>query len=496
MAVYGATCGLEAGINIRADILTTGNSSFLTAALIVADVVGSGILGISVAVSQLGWLPGVVSIVLLLLVNAHVCMLMWHIRMAFPEDVTGFMSMVNQAFSRAPEGQRKFMSFIAGMGQYTLIFTSMGIYVLSGGRALGNMFYDYHICLPTWAMVTCAIIVPFHANARRLGTWQSLIWMNLAMLLGVCLIPLSFMLSQGLQATRPAGSIFVAVADFDMSNTFAAISVISFSFTSPLMVVEIISEMKNPSQFPKAYMHMAAPFQAIAFIGVAIGGYYFVGDKMHGMIGDNIPFGFVSRLAALCLFAYMMVTYMVRGIVLCRSMHSTIAHTADGDDGAAAWQTWGGIVLFVALMAWLIASTVPFFNELAALVGALLVSLCCWLIPIFSYIRWAIDFPSKEQNEEHRLGKLERIVLMLELAVAAMLLVFGTYFAARQIRDKWDTFGPPFACHCQSMWNTCECSAQHAGMFELCQAVVKSVATHVNEMVDANFVWMLHTSQY
>ena len=56
------------------------------------------------------------------------------------------------------------------------------------------------------------------------------------------------------------------------------------------MLVEIIAEMKDPAQFLKAYW-MSAPFQGVAFLVVGIGVYYFKGDSVVDMIGDNTPFG-------------------------------------------------------------------------------------------------------------------------------------------------------------------------------------------------------------
>merc|ERR1712217_830971 len=61
-------------------------------------------------------------------------------------------------------------------------------------------------------------------------------------------------------------------------------------------------------------------------------------------------------------------------------------------------------------------------------------------------------------------GPIESLVIVMELALALILVIFGTYEAVANIMTKWETYGYPFACHCQDIWNTCECSAEHAGM--------------------------------
>lgn len=391
------------------------------------------------------------------------------------------------AFSNAPEGQRNFVVLVGTIGQHSFLFAVMGIYILSSGRALGNMFHDFYVCLPTWALIACCIIIPFHATARKMGTWQSLIWLNVATIVGTCFIPLLYMASQGAAVTRAPGSSFVAVADFNFRHVLGAISTFSFSLTSQFLAIEIMSEMKTPGEFPRSYMCIAAPFQAVAFLLVGVGGYYFIGDKVTGMIGDNIPFGLFFRLAAICLFSHMIVTYLIKGIVFVRAAHDFMSQkSTEQDESYSAWQMWGVLVAIVAVLAWLVANTIPFFNELVDLVGSTVTPICCYIVPIASYVRWARDFPQKE----HSISKVEGIILALEIILAIILLVFGTYFASQRIIESWETFGPPFACHCQGMWNTCQCSASHAGMLDQCPAPVK-LFLQAHDAMDANFAWLV-----
>jgi len=60
------------------------NSTALTAGLLIANVIGAGILSTAVAISQLGWLLGTVSTLVLLAMNAHTSILMWRVCMGCP----------------------------------------------------------------------------------------------------------------------------------------------------------------------------------------------------------------------------------------------------------------------------------------------------------------------------------------------------------------------------------------------------------------------------
>merc|ERR1719486_1838737 len=90
------------------------------------------------------------------------------------------------------------------------------------------------------------------------------------------------------------------------------------------MLVEIIAEMKDPTEFPKAYCYISGPFQLLAFMAVGLGVYYFKGDAVQGMIADNIAFGSAFQVAALCLFVHMVITFMIKGVVVGRAIFNYI----------------------------------------------------------------------------------------------------------------------------------------------------------------------------
>mmetsp|Transcript_130668 Transcript_130668/g.279392 ORF Transcript_130668/g.279392 Transcript_130668/m.279392 type:complete len:490 (+) Transcript_130668:77-1546(+) len=442
-----------------------GNSAILTAGIIVADVVGAGILSMAVAVSKFGWLLGTILTVLLLSMNVHIAIMMWRVHRKCPEART-FVQLVASAFGRAPTAQHQAAVRITGLIQYLFLFCLLGLYSLSFGKGFAMMFYDVRLCLRTWTLIGCAVLLPFQARARTLGKWPLLIWLNVATILGSILIPLVWMASAGgLDNTRPEGSVIYAVAPLTLSNALTGISLMSFAFTSQFMIVEIISEMKDPAEFPRAYITLSAPFQCISFLVVGIAGYYFVGDSVTGMIGDNIKYGIWFRLAALCLCCHMLITFMIKGVVLCNAVFRACS-LGLSDESLGGWSLWTLVVLVVVSVSWLFAQVVPFFSDLVDLLGASFTPVGCYMIPILFYLRWHMDFGEKDDS----ISFVERVVIVIEFALAALLTVAGTYFALVHIHENWNTYGFPFACHCEHIWNTCACSASHAGMEEQCPA--------------------------
>eukprot|EP00747_Dinoflagellata_sp_TGD_P163855 gnl/TRDRNA2_/TRDRNA2_183021_c0_seq1.p1 gnl/TRDRNA2_/TRDRNA2_183021_c0~~gnl/TRDRNA2_/TRDRNA2_183021_c0_seq1.p1 ORF type:complete len:493 (-),score=29.85 gnl/TRDRNA2_/TRDRNA2_183021_c0_seq1:29-1483(-) len=442
--------------------LAYGNSAWLTASILVADVVGAGILSMAVAISYFGWLLGSVVSISLLAMNVHISMLMWRIRVQCPDAHT-YMDLASDAFAKAPRGQRAFAVWATGLTQYSFIFLALGLYTLSLGRGLGSFFYDVHWCLRHWAFLGLLVLLPLNARSRSMGASRWLIWLNCATILGSVFIPILWLFSE--HSVRAPGSNMYAVAHPTLSDSMRGLSIMSFASTSQLMVVEIISEMKDVTEFPKAYAVMSAPFQGLMFLIVGVGGYYFLGDKVAGMIEDNIPFGFWFRVAMACMVCHMLVTYLIKSIVFSRAIHNTIDRNSINEDTVRGWSIWACIVAAVMTSSWVIAQTVPFFTALVDLLGASLGPLGCFIIPIGMFVRWQYD----HDDSKSRIGYFERAIIMAEFVFAILLIIMGTYFSMQEIARNWHTYGYPFDCHCDRMWRTCECSSTHPGMDQCLQ---------------------------
>merc|ERR1719263_646723 len=152
---------------------------------------------------------------------------------------------------------------------------------------------------------------------------------------------------QGVEKSRIPGSSVHAVAELNLSNTMLGLSIMLFSFTSQFMLVEIMHEMKDVADFPKAYTMASAPFQGLAFLICGLGGYYFRGDLVTGIIVDTIPFGAWFQLAAVCLIIHMVITWVIKGIVFCRALQAAWDPGIVDDGSKTGWIHWGALVAAV-----------------------------------------------------------------------------------------------------------------------------------------------------
>jgi len=441
------------------------NSVWLTAGIIIADVVGAGILNMPVAVAGFGWALGAVAILLLLATNVHTAMLVWRLRMEFKQAQT-YTELAQEVFKNAPSWQKNTAVMVTTVSQQTFIGSLLGAYVLTAGQGLGMALYDVQICLPWWALIACVCLMPFLGTARAMGSYKSLVWINIATLLGTIFIPLVWMVAMGVEEVRPEGSQVYAVAPLTPGTALNGLSTYMFAFTSQFMINEIISEMKDPTQLPKAYVWIAAPFQVVAFLIVGLGGYYYMGDQVSGKINEYLPFGALFRVAAACLVIHMLISYLIKGIVFCQFVHGKVDSANSTSQSRRGWLGWNAVSFAVLFSAWLLANLVPFFGDFVDLLGASVTPLSCFTMPVLLYVKWYLD----GGKEKGTISKGEWVLLGLELGFSLILAVFGTINVLQDILHHWESYGYPFQCHCHGLWNTCKCSASNAGMIDMCAA--------------------------
>lgn len=145
------------------------------------------------------------------------------------------------------------------------------------------------------------------------------------------------------------------------------------------------------------------------------------------------------------MLTHMVITYVINSVVLGSKVDKWIRPSV----GHLAWPI---AVLSIVFGSYLTAQIIPFFDDLVDVLGTTLTPLLCLVIPITLLLRCVFD-------DRIALGKFEASVLMLELFFATVLIIQGTVSTLQHIVAQWHTYGWPFACHCEDIWNTCQCSA-------------------------------------
>jgi amino acid permease len=432
-----------------------GSSVLVTAAVVIGDTLGAGLLTMSSAVSMYGWLLGGIFIVAVFALNLHLCMLLWRMQMEFPHVHT-LGELAEASFSRAPRWQQLLMRKITDRVQYVFVFFMLAADSTSFGKAFGLMFYDVHICLPSWVLIGSAILLPIHARTPSLGGNKAVIFLNCAVVICCVGCIMRHFLSMGVENTRPQGSEVVPMEPLTIMGVLNGLNIMMFNFTVQFMTVEIVAEMERPERFPLALWGLAYPFLAALFLMCGVGGYYFLGDRGYGLMLTHLPFGITLRVAAACLVYVVLTAYLLKSVVLCK----TIQRCCDPDHsdlGSTRSETGYTLTIFAVLSAAFICSqVVPFFTPFIDLIGSTFAPLCCILIPVMMYAQWY-----RTSSNRRRFGtadSAEWMLVLFELAVCILVMTLGTYDSVLTIVGGWAEFGAPFSCHCEHLWNTCQCS--------------------------------------
>lgn len=421
---YGTATSL--GIRDGRNLAVRMNSTELTAGLIIVDVTGAGILAMPTGFANFGWLAGTVVLLVLLAFNMHIAIVFWRIYMKVP-DARTYMELAEGVFRDSPDREREVCMAVVGFVQYATIASLLGIAALIVAKCLGMIFYHIPQCLPVWGAIGCIAILPFSATARRMGTWQSLIWLNLLTTLGTIFITLATMMKDGVEKTRPAGSEFVAIVPPGVSTWVPASGAFCYAFSSQIFLAEILAEMKEVNEFPKAYVTYSVPLQLVSFIISGIGGYYFKGSQVSSMLLHDIAFGPAFQVAVLCLLIHMSITLIIKLTVLGGAIHRKLSPAGFDADTPLAWTIWTGIVIAILGFSYISGNVVPFFGDLVELLGSSSLPLACYVIPILLYWKMLSSMPQEEMP-----SSFERSVLWLEMIMSIFMIVAGIYLTAKE----------------------------------------------------------------
>ena len=179
----------------------------------------------------------------------------------------------------------------------------------------------------------------------------------------------------GIGITRPGiGNSFAVVPSRLGSFTDGAMAVsnIILAYNGHIAYPTIISEMKEPCDFPKALILLES-VTITFYIVVAVVIYYHAGqDVASPAIGSASPL--VSKIAFGIAIPTIIVAGVIPAIVAAKSIYGHVwgkqPHVLS-EKTTRARASWYAIIAGLWIVAWAIASAIPVFNQLVALIGAL-----------------------------------------------------------------------------------------------------------------------------
>ncbi len=407
--------------------------------LLVANIIGTGVLELPAALKALGWIPGVITLILFYLLNTYTGKLLAEVQRYFPGAYT--YGDVSQFYwgSRARVATELLLR--------TFWALALGSYVLVLSKTLAQIFGTVMTtCDLWWSVIGCGVLLGLN-QLRTLYHISYLAIVSVVTIAGVVSMCLAVVVSDG---RAPGTTTHIWWNDeSSFSDKISALSTLVFAFMGQSLYLEIMSEMKDPTrEFPIA-INTAMPFMLAMYAGVGGTVYYFKGDNPKRAedlsyllnVLDGHGTGIIVAANVLMLI-HMLVCYTITQQVLSRSIHvAMIPETADAK-GTKATTHWFLITSGVMLFAWFMANAIPFFSQLTGIIGAIVGSPIALVLPPIFYIA------SLHANDAP-IGGASSILLRSLMLLGIVLLTTGAYANINLTIEKAHDggFGKPFACN-------------------------------------------------
>ena len=323
-----------------------------SAAVITGEIMGTGVLSLPYACSRLGWALGLSSALGFGATAVYSGLLLSTCRNHLYPDATSFADLAGAT------GGRRFATF-------TRVAIAVGwacilpYYLVAAASALEAAFPGTGLCYWQWSLILMLIMAPILQIRSLHGLSLLSLMSTFAILVVLCVLIPALVASR---AATVVTSVGLPPNHGDFLKVYGSFGSFIFAYQGQSMFLEILREMKRPSEFPYALL-VANGIMVAAYIGICIVGYGFHGEGVAGFLPDTLPEGAPRSVVGLLLCYHTMVSYLLTGQPLYRCVHLALfPATADATGCKAALQ-WAGITLSFLIFAFVVANAVPFFAD-------------------------------------------------------------------------------------------------------------------------------------
>jgi len=265
-----------------------------------------------------------------------------------------------------------------GAAQTIFLIFSMASHILTWTICLSTLT-NGATCTIAWGVVGLVLFWIFDIPRTLL----KVSWLSCASFVSIFSAVIVTM--AGVGADDPADGHFRATQTATFATAFLSVSNIVFAYAGHVAFFSFISEMKNPKDFPKALVLLQVTDTSMYFL-VAMVVYAYGGDKV-----DSPALGSAGSTVGKVAWGLAIPTIIIAGVIYGHVASKYIyvrlfrgtKHMSKRTPLAVG--SWLGITLTLWVIAWIIAESIPNFNDLLALISSLFAS---WFTYGISGIFW------------------------------------------------------------------------------------------------------------
>lgn len=450
---------------------TTGRSHWVViAALIVSDVIGSGVLALPATLANLGWVAGIAGILILGYVSLYTGQLLGRLYSIYPKTMS-YADLGKEYLGNPGRA-------VVGTLAYVQMFGCCVVFLV-GMNAFADQVAKYiqapPICFPLTVAVICAVALVF-AQVRDLhGIGHLSCWIAIPTLY-LCLALLFYQLfGSGVEPLHVNKTNLLP--PFGVNKATVNFMTIVQTYAGHCVFFEFLTSMSQPKDFDKALWASQA-IVVTTYLGTAVPIYSALGGDVDNPFQLSLHPSLAVSVADISMMVHVLFSLLINHHVVSEVVFDSIkSHLAKtrGDNfiktpfGSPCMESlgWALATTLVLAFAWFIANLVPFFSDVMALLSSV------------GAINLTYGFPAAAALLQHRrylkqasqkeLGELEDGESAIESGVpnapvfvctyievplcwlialfSAIMMVFGVYSAIRDTLENWAAITRrPFGC--------------------------------------------------
>jgi amino acid permease len=325
----------------------------------IAETVSLGILSLPSVLSTIGMVPGVLLIAGLGILATYTGYVFWQFKMAYPH-------VHNMADAGEILGGRIGRE-VGGAAQTIFLIFSMGSHVLTFTIAF-NAITSHATCTIVWGVI--GLVVFFLLTLPR--TLKRVSYLSIISF--VSIFGSVFITMIGVGVSPPPNAKVHATIAAPFAEAFLSVTNIIFAYAGHVAFFSFISELKDPRDFPKG-LFLLQFTDTLLYIIVAVVVYRYAGDQVTSpAIGTASPtvmkVGYGIALPTI-LIAGVIYAHVAAKYVYVRMFRGT-KHMSRRTPLAVG--SWVAITLTFWVIAFIIAESIPDFNDLLALISSVFAS--------------------------------------------------------------------------------------------------------------------------
>lgn len=416
-----------------------------TSFLIMGEVMGSGLLALPYAAVNLGWVLSMITVTLFAFVSSYSGNMLALVKNEFLPHADGYADLAH-----ATVGPRfGLFTRILIVVNWTLL---MPYFIIGTGNAISGVASSSSgMCGYYWTLIAAGLIwLP-----AQFTTLTYISYLSTPSTAAIVIAAIMLLVDVGVNASTGFGALTdvgvvapTGKSGFEAFVTvFGALSSFVFAYQGQDMFCEIMQEMSDSREAPKAvtvsYCCMAASYTICVVVA-----YGFQGRSVAQFLPDTLDDGPIKTIVNVLVAFHILCAYVMTSNLVCKIFYALLfpssplllASTGTRDEALSVRLRWMVVTSALLAFSFLIANLIPAFSAMQSLLGAL-----CAAPIVFGYP--AIFTYRAHRLQQKPLPWFDTIACFLFVFVCTPAFgILGFIGAIYGIHDALQTAAGPFSC--------------------------------------------------